>query len=213
MLTLLFEVRPKSGQEAAYLDMAAKLRPALDASGGLLFLDRSRSEERAGWFLSHQYWRDEASMARWRANGAHYRAQACGRTDILADYRLRVGQVVAEIAQEMATDRGVVRYRQEPAATYDQSDRPARFVLTMAARGAIESGWPSGMSQFNSVYDANLAIGIVDVASAAAGEGLLSRLAVEPAVAIARLSVVSRDYGMFDRAEAPQYFEPVATLA
>jgi hypothetical protein len=83
----------------------------------------------------------------------------------------------------------------------------------MAARGAIESGWPSGMSRFNSVYDADLAIGIVDVASAAAGEGLLGRLAAEPAIVIARLSVVSRGYGMFDRAEAPQYFEPVATLA
>ena len=96
MLALFFEVLPKPAQEAAYFETAARLKPALDASGGLEFLDRSASSTRPGWFLSHQIWRDEASMARWRTNPHHHRVQACGRTAILADYRLRVGHVVAE---------------------------------------------------------------------------------------------------------------------
>ena len=43
MLALFFEVKPRPEHEATYFELAAKLKPALDASGGLLFLDRSRS--------------------------------------------------------------------------------------------------------------------------------------------------------------------------
>jgi len=207
MLMLIFEVLPKPDREAAYFEMAAALKPTLDDSGGLLFLDRSRSDDRPGWFLSHQYWRDEASMARWRANGAHHRAQVCGRTDILADYRLRVGQVIAEIGPDL----DVFGHGHESAVAYDQGPRTARYILTVATRGhgvAVASG----ASRFQSVYEPDLGICIIEVASRAEGENLLSTLASQPTVAIARLSLISRDYGMFDRSEAPQFFEPV-TLA
>ncbi len=207
MLTLIFEVLPKPNRQAAYFEMAAALKPALDGSGGLLFLDRSRSDVRPGWFLSHQYWRDEASMARWRSNSAHYRAQACGRTDILADYRLRVGQVIAEIGP----DRDVIGHGHESAVAYDQGQRTTRHILTVATRGK-DVAFASGASRFQSVYEPDLGICIFEVASRAAGESLLRDLASQPTVEIARLSIISRDYGMFDRSEAPQFFEPV-TLA
>jgi heme-degrading monooxygenase HmoA len=213
MLTLVFEVLPRPGQEGTYFDMAARLKPALDASGGLVFLDRSRRHDRPGWFLSHQYWQDEASMARWRTNAAHHRAQACGRTDILADYRLRVGHVVADLVP----GGEIVRTPLDVAMGYDRSERAPRVLLTTANQGPLP-GLPADAARFTSVYDPTLEIAVADLATVADGEAVLSALARVPTVGVARLSVLSRDYGMHQRAEAPQYFEPVpfepvATLA
>ena len=69
MIALFFEVLPRPGQASAYFQKAAALKPALDANGGLLFLDRSTSALRPGWFLSHQFWTCDEAMERWRADG------------------------------------------------------------------------------------------------------------------------------------------------
>ena len=95
MIALFFEVTPKPGQDDRYLEIAAGLKPELERSGGVDFLDRFRSLTRPRTLLSHQLWRDEASLAHWRANGRHYGAQTAGRTAVFEDYRLRVGAVVA----------------------------------------------------------------------------------------------------------------------
>lgn len=209
MLTLAFEVLPKPGREGDYLDLAAQLRPALDASGGMQFLDRSRSRARAGWFLSHQVWRDEASMARWRCHGAHHRAQVCGRSDVLADYRLRVAQVIATVG----ADGDVIAKPIDNEAAYRvlaPGERP-RLMASVLFRDALIVE-VDGAETFDSVYDPMLRVMLADVASEAAGVSMLGKLAGERSLVAARLAVVSRDYGMFDRAEAPQYFDPV-TLA
>ncbi len=53
-------------------------------------------------------WRDEAAIARWRADDAHRAAQAAGRAHIFADYRLRVARVVRDYsaAQREAAPSG-----------------------------------------------------------------------------------------------------------
>ena len=198
MIALFFEVLPKPGHEGTYLAMAAKLKPALDASGGLVFLDRSRSVARPGWFLSHQYWADEASMLRWRADPSHYRAQVCGRSDVLADYRLRVGEVIAS-AGAGEPDRGL----------QGNAGAPGRYVVSVLA-GAPIAGL--GGETLGSVYDAALSVSVIPVATVAEGLEVLAIAGRHPALRFARLSRIVRDYGMFERTEAPQYFEPV-TLA
>ncbi|MEQ1695603.1 MAG: antibiotic biosynthesis monooxygenase [Hyphomicrobiaceae bacterium] len=204
MIALFFEVLPKPGQEGAYFEMAAALKPELDASGGLLFLDRSRSEARPGWFLSHQFWRDEASMARWRVNPAHHHAQACGRTDVLADYRLRVAQVVASVAGGHA----IMHEALAGAAAYnDPHVVPERFIISILASAPL-NGMPG--ETFASVYDPALTVQVVPVESAEAGHSILAHVAVKPALKIARLCLISRDYTMANRREAPQFFQPVA---
>lgn len=95
MLALFFEVRPVDGGVATYLERAAALRPALDRSGGCLFLDRLRSLDRDGWLLSFQLWEDAAALDRWRRDAGHREAQQAGRGGLLADYRLRVAEVHA----------------------------------------------------------------------------------------------------------------------
>lgn len=203
MIALFFEVQPAPAHESTYFEMAAKLKPALEASGGLLFLDRSRSAARPGWFLSHQFWRDEASMTRWRVNPAHHRAQACGRADVLTDYRLRVAQVVASVEPGQA----IVHETLAGTAAYnDPSTVPERFILSILASAPL-----AGLSgeTFASVYDPALVVHVVPVASAAEGSSILARVADQPALKIARLCLISRDYTLRDRSEAPQYFEPV----
>lgn len=195
MMSLFFEVLPKAGQDATYFEIAAKLKPALDASGGLLFLDRSRSAARPGWFLSHQFWRDEASMVRWRADPTHHRAQVCGRTDVLADYRLRVGEVIASIGEG-----------EPPAEAHSNSGETGRYVVSVLAGGHIP-GLPG--ESFASVYDAALSVIVIPVATVAEGQDVLARAGAHSALRFARLSRISRDYGMSDRTEAPQHFEPV----
>jgi heme-degrading monooxygenase HmoA len=42
------------------------------------------------------FWRDEAAVTAWRNLAAHRAAQARGRNDIFADYRLRVAGVIRD---------------------------------------------------------------------------------------------------------------------
>lgn len=208
MLTLAFEVLPKPGREGDYLDLAARLRPALEASGGMQFLDRSRSRARPDWFLSHQVWRDEAAMTRWRTHGAHHRAQVCGRADVLSDYRLRVAQVVAHLEPNIS--QHVIETPLSSDVAYralGAGERP-RLMASVLFRDEPATSI-EGAETFDSVYDPALRVMIADVSDGKAGHELFQRLASDGALVAARLAVVSRDYGMFDRAEAPQYFEPV----
>ena len=98
MLALFFEVTPKPGENSRYLEIAASLKPELEASGGVEFLDRFRSLTRPRVMLSHQLWQDEASLARWRANGRHHGAQTFGsqcrvrRLSLTGRHRDRLGE-------------------------------------------------------------------------------------------------------------------------
>jgi heme-degrading monooxygenase HmoA len=194
MIALFFEVRPKPQQDAAYFQMAAALKPALEASGGLLFLDRSKSADRPGWFLSHQFWTCDDAMTRWRTDKAHHRAQVCGRTDILADYRLRVGAVIASVT-------GDGEFVSHPAPATRE-----RYVVSILAAPSLAA---YGGETFSSVYDETLCVHVVPVASATEGHALLARAAGDPATRHARLCHITRDYGMFDRTQAPQHFDAV----
>ena len=99
MQARLFEVLPRPGHEDQYFRSAAALRPLLAGHDGLLFLDRYRSESRPGIILSHSHWRDEASLARWRADGQHHAAQCAGRREHFQDYRIRISHVLRAIAR------------------------------------------------------------------------------------------------------------------
>jgi len=94
MIGLFFEVTPREGHAPRYFELAAALRPELDRSGGVLFIDRYTSIDRPGLILSHQWWADEASLIRWRAHSQHRAIQRAGREQHFEDYRLRIGPAV-----------------------------------------------------------------------------------------------------------------------
>jgi len=201
MQALMFEVKPKEGHEQHYFDRAAALRSRLELNGGILFIDRYKSLDRAGIVLSHSHWRDEASMTKWRVDEAHHKTQAAGRNIHFEDYRIRISQVLsfrvgAEVAQTWTSD----------GAYRDSNATPSRYLTVI---GTEERPWDDGGESFQSVNFEDHFLTIIEPVSEQDGRDLIARVGGARHVTSTLLSVVSRDYGMYDRDEAPQYLPPV----
>ncbi len=93
MYAVIFEVEPKEGRRNDYLEIAAALRPELDKIEGFLSIERFESLTNKGKLLSLSFWRDEVAVMRWREQLDHRAAQAKGRAEIFADYRISVVSV------------------------------------------------------------------------------------------------------------------------
>lgn len=205
MITLLFEVVPRPGMANRYFDMAAELKGELDRNRGLVFIDRYESLSQPGHYLSHQIWQDEASVASWRANAAHHGAQSSGRRNVLADYRLRVGEVIAARGPESGPAT-------MPTTPYnDPNLRSERFVVVVLSTTSPMTDTEG--QAYRSVYHPGEFAWVTTAASRRAGLALLDEAASYPQVRSARLTLVSRDYTMHERAEAPQFFPAVNTWA
>ncbi len=100
MIGLFFEVQTRPGHRDQYLDLAASLKPELEAMGGCLFIDRFRSLTRENLLLSYQIWRDEGALTAWRAHAYHHEVQTIGREKVFSDYRIRVAQVIHEASPD-----------------------------------------------------------------------------------------------------------------
>ena len=96
MMAVIFEVWPTKGRKDEYLQLAAALRKEVEQIDGFISVERFESLYEEGKLLSLQFWRDDASVARWRNHLDHRRVQALGRGGLFADYRLRVAQVVRD---------------------------------------------------------------------------------------------------------------------
>ena len=96
MIAVIFEVSPKPDRRQEYLDIAAALRPQLEQIDGFISIERFESLTEPGKILSLSFFRDEAAILAWRNLEAHRRAQAKGRTQVFADYRLRIADVVRD---------------------------------------------------------------------------------------------------------------------
>ena len=202
MIGLFFEVTPRPGHEQAYFDIAAGLRPQLEKNPGLMFIDRFKSLTRPRIVLSHSHWRDEASLAGWRTDAKHHAAQVAGRQQHFEDYRLRI----AQLACEWLPDSGYRRLDTNGAYN-DPELRPERFLIAGTSSSPIEAD--AGDDVFASVYREREYIILRPAPSLADGVGLLDRLSQTGAMTSVRLFLVSRDYGMYERTEAPQYYPPV----
>jgi heme-degrading monooxygenase HmoA len=219
MFAVVFEVQPRSDRWETYLGLAGALRPELVAVDGFIDNVRYGSKRREGWLLSLSSWRDEKSLVRWRTNAPHHAAQEQGRSNVFRDYHLRVGQVTAdshpppghevheqrldETEDGVAKLLSIVELRRPPDlrddATPEQLGRS--LGLQEAAHGLVE--WD--------VFEAILTPGNLllllawrDPAAAELGERTLA-----PEARRRRVRVV-RDYGMFRRHEAPQYYPDAA---
>ena len=100
MIAVIFEAWPAAGDTSPYLDLAAALRPELDAIPGFISIERFQSLADPGKLLSLSFWRDEAAVAAWRNRPAHRAAQARGRAGVLADYRLRIAAVTRDYGRD-----------------------------------------------------------------------------------------------------------------
>lgn len=237
MFAVIFEVNPKPERYDEYLDLATMLRPELDTIDGFLSIERFVSQSRPGWILSLSFWRDEAAVVRWRTHGLHHEVQEKGRFEVFRDYRLRVAQVVTDDAMGKAQRRPdrrsayndlrarpptfAVVLEVEPAGDGAGEDQGAWIDrATIGGTGTEGMDGFLGGEWFDSIYVAGKQAYLTswhDEETAMAWHDRTMRLLTDRAAdrgrdATFRLRVteVERDYGMFVRAEAPQYYAPVA---
>src|SRR4029077_10079878 len=71
MHAVIFEVEPEPARRQDYLDIAARLRPELEQIDGFISVERFQSLTTPDKILSLSFWRDEASVARWRRQEEH----------------------------------------------------------------------------------------------------------------------------------------------
>jgi heme-degrading monooxygenase HmoA len=204
MMSLFFEVEIKPGRTDQYLNLAASLKPDLEAVGGCLFLDRFKSLARANLILSYQIWRDEGSMTAWRVHAHHHDVQTLGRDKVFSDYRLRIAQLIFEAR------RGQPVWQPARRTPYnDPARRPPTYVLATESKSAtlpVACNWPS--EAFASVYRDGLYAHLVELPDQQSGVAFAPLLFDEPSTEYVRIVEVTRDYGMYDRAEAPQFYPP-----
>ncbi|MDT7950221.1 MAG: antibiotic biosynthesis monooxygenase [Acetobacteraceae bacterium] len=220
MFSVIFEVHPKAAEWDAYLGHAKMLRPELEQIEGFVDNIRYRSLTREGWILSLSSWRDEKAVVRWRTKVRHHEAQEKGRSEIMADYHLRVGQIVRDTRlpscrqlREQRLDETEVG--EGTAVTFVNASIPQgsvpgirsqrlaeRLGLVAAAPGLV--GWD--------IFDAFLSPGDVILQMTWRDRAAAAAFASAERHDGERLRVVRvvRDYGMFDRREAPQFY-PDAT--
>ena len=96
MFVVIFEVTAKPDRQKTYFDLAAELRPELERVDGFLSVERFESVAAPGKFVSLSFWRDAASIDRWRAHDGHRLAQGRGKAEIFADYKISVAEITRQ---------------------------------------------------------------------------------------------------------------------
>ncbi len=216
MFAVIFEVIPKPEQRDAYLGYAKQLRPELEKVDGFIDNERYASKRRPGWLLSLSTWNDEKAVIRWRTQAKHHSVQEKGRFEVFRDYHLRVG--------EITSDSRLPAGERLPALRLDETEAGAAKLVALTERelGALPEGSDApeiahriGLPQADHLVDwdvfenINRAGAFILVTSwrnagavtpwSPAGEGIRHR----------KVRVI-RDYGMAERAEAPQYYPPIS---
>jgi heme-degrading monooxygenase HmoA len=190
MFAVIFEVQPRPERWDDYLGHAATLRPEVLAIDGFIANERYASVSRSGWLVSFSLWRDEKALIRWRTHALHHDIQGKGRSAVFLDYHLRVGEIVLDSnldgpLPQLRFDTTVVGTAvvtvTERSTEVWHGEGDAFDSITRPGHGLYLQAWP-------------------DIASAEAG--------IAGAPGHHRVVRIIRDYGMFARTEAPQYFAP-----
>ncbi|MBX5471815.1 MAG: antibiotic biosynthesis monooxygenase [Acetobacteraceae bacterium] len=214
MFAVIFEVQPKPERFAEYLEIAKALRPKLEQIEGFIANDRFASKRTEGRLLSLSIWRDEKAIVRWRTVGAHHAAQTKGRFEIFADYHLRVGEIIKDTQPpegEIPSPyrRDITEVGQAKAVSVSEllqsanEASPADFGLPELGRDGLLD-----CEMFESIYHPGKFLLLASWQDENAAEQWLAQS--RPAASVRhRIVRILRDYGLFDRREAPQYFPPV----
>jgi heme-degrading monooxygenase HmoA len=217
MFSVIFEVHPRPEQWDAYLGNAKMLRPELEKVDGFVDNIRYKSLTREGWILSLSGWRDEKAVVRWRTMEGHHLVQEKGRSEILRDYHLRVGQ----ITHDTQVPAGEKIEEQRLDETQVGEGTTITLVDAKWPKTSCETADAPGISKYLGldpkadrlvswdVFDAVLTPGDVILLMAwkakTDADEFAKRIVFSPGGRLRQVRVV-RDYGMFDRREAPQYY-------
>jgi len=223
MFSVIFEVLPQQGRKQEYLDLATGLRPLLEKMDGFLDVERYESKRRPGWILSQSTWRDEKSMVRWRTQRDHHFVQSKGRFEVFADYHLRIGEITAD------TDppAGLTVTEQRLDETEVGVAKIVTFTEVTPATGDDLAAKVERLPSYLALDQSNAAIAEFDIFESIYNPGKLVLLtswkdansgkAWSPGKFGGKLRHrkirIVRDYGRFDRREAPQYYADVKDAA
>ncbi|SOE75130.1 Heme-degrading monooxygenase HmoA [Burkholderia sp. OK233] len=218
MFSAMLEVHPIPEQFNAYLGMAKMLRPELEKIDGFIDNNRYASLTREGWLLSLSSWRDEKALIRWRSQETHHQIMQAARDGVFSDYRLRIGQTLSDthvpagqVLREQRLD--VTEVGQGTALTLHDGKFSPEWLKENGAEAVAKSlGVDTNAPDLVSwdVFDALLApgevIAVLTWHDHAAAEAFLGKTATGDASRLRNIRII-REYGMFDRREAPQYFK------
>jgi len=201
MQALLFEMKPHDGHEEHYFRHAAALRPILMQHEGLSFIERYKSLSRPGVILSHSLWRDEASITRWRTNQNHHQSQTAGRYKHFEDYRIRIAHALQTLNEHGGQEQWGT------AGMYaDASSAADRYITIIRSNRVPKAALGEA---FESVSETGSFLSVAEFSAQEAGQRTFTEALNDDNTLSAILARMSRDYGMYERAEAPQYFRPV----
>ena len=209
MFAVIFEVSPKPSRWDDYLAYAKALKPELERIEGFLDNERFESQRQKGRLLSLSLWRDEKAVIRWRTLEHHHQVQEKGRFEVFEDYHLRVGEVVAD------TDppKGQTLRQQRLDETETGLAKAVTISQWTGATGELGlppegAGGLVAHEFFESITNKGKRLLLASWRGAA--EAARWRPREAKGVAPRHLQVrIIRDYGMFDRREAPQYYPAV----
>jgi heme-degrading monooxygenase HmoA len=225
MFAVIFEVQPKQERWDDYLSLAKELKPKLEAIDGFIENERFASKRTTGRLLSLSIWRDEKAVIRWRTHGEHHGAQEQGRFEIFADYHLRVGEITAdshpptgvpvdeqrfdatEVGEAKTVTITVVTPGEGGTTGADPDLLPSQLGLQRAAAGLVDQ------EVFESIYNPGKLLLLAswhdaDVAAVWRPADLPSAKVGAKSVRHRQVRII-RDYGMFERREAPQFYPDV----
>jgi heme-degrading monooxygenase HmoA len=214
MFAVIFEVKPKPERRMDYLKEAGFLRPELQKIDGFMANERYGDLARDGYVLSLSLWRNEKALLRWRTLARHHQAQEAGRSGIFADYHLRVEEIVADSgrpASESARQDASTRPRRAlPNTGFSASRIEEGAQAASAAEIAARLGAPDedktgllASSAFRHLLRSSEFLLLTSWERRADAENWLAASAAGSVRH--RVVRIIRDYGMFDRREAPQY--------
>ncbi|TAK47582.1 MAG: antibiotic biosynthesis monooxygenase [Xanthobacteraceae bacterium] len=216
MFAAIFVVRPGNGQFQKYLELAKSLRSELEKIDGFIENERFGSKRDAGRVLSLSVWRDEKALIRWRTLGMHHEVQKIGHYEVFDDYHLRVGEITSDTAlprgqalpqrrfDETVTGRAkavtICEFLPDGGAAPAEHELVDALCLPAAGtQGAVDR------EMFESIYRPGKLLLLSAWQDAASATRWTSVCPAQGQLRLRQVRVI-RDYGKFDRAEAPQFF-------
>ncbi len=193
MFAVLFELTPREGRAADCAKLLREMRQQVENVHGFESSERFASRSPRGRLLVVSYWSDERSIANYRANQTHHGTQLQARRELLDDYRVGVGRII--------NDAGAVK----PPAQFGDPP-PRRYVaIGVGYANKFDQITPAA-SWYDSLYEPGKALALSPCTLESA-PGVLAEMNRRGAVD-GRVIAISRDYGMFDRDDAPQFLPP-----
>jgi heme-degrading monooxygenase HmoA len=221
MFAVIFEVQPKQERFDEYLSLAKSLKPRLEAIDGFIDIDRFATKRTKGRVLSLSTWRDEKAVIRWRTQRDHHSVQEKGRFEVFEDYHLRVGEVTADSAPPKGlaveqqrfdtTETGQAKVVTVTEVVLQDDSALGAKADQLGAHLGLRTGSDGLVDQqaFESIYHPGKFLLLAAWRDSDAAKSW-SPTRPDAAISVRHRQVrIIRDYGMFDRREAPQFFPEV----